>query len=147
MRDEPTVPDLLARIRRDDGELGAPAAPAAIGALESALGVTLPADYRDLLAAASWVRHRDLIVCGIAPDDPGLDARTRTLAHRQTMGLWAGLVRISDDGGDYGQFLVADPTDESYGSVVALPEGVRHVTRAILLDDGLLTFMQYALDP
>lgn len=147
MRAEPTIPGLLERIRTDDGRLGPPATMREIDDLEANLDVTLPPAYRGLLAAASWVRHRDLFVCGIAPDQPVLDVRSRTLADRDTMGLWHGLVRISDDGGDYGQFLVADPADALYAGVVSLREGLRQTRPAVPLGDDILTFMQYALDP
>lgn len=146
MRPEPTITDLLDRVRRD-GALGPPARPDAIEALGVDLALTLPQAYRELLAAASWIRHPDLILCGIAPDDLELDARARTLADRDVIGLWPELLRISDDGGDYGQFLVADPADQLYGCVVSLPEGVRQTEPALPLADDPLTFMQYALDP
>ena len=146
MRPEPTVPDLLERARRE-GAVGPPPQPKDIETLGVDLALTLPPTYRELLAAASWIRHPNLILCGIAPDDPELDARTRTLADRDAIGLWPGLLRISDDGGDYAQFLVADPSDELYGCVVTLPEGVRQTGPALPLADDLLVFMQYAIDP
>jgi hypothetical protein len=111
---------LRARLEDLDAALGGGASEAEISAAQEALGVELPADFKNFLAEVGWVEVGDLSIAGLGqgvPEDLDLVPIARAAWEAKIPG---DLLPVADDGG--GDFLFLELAG---GRMVYLANSVR----------------------